>query len=453
MYSTQFESAYHSLNPEQKKAVDTIEGPVLVVAGPGTGKTQLLAVRVANILDKTDTLPSSILCLSFTESACKNMRDRLVSMIGRDAHKVAIHTFHSFGSEVINQNPEHFFFGAGYQATDNLTQIQILRTLFKDLKQDNPLNSYHEDHDFTFLKDTLSSISALKKGGISPSNFQLILESNKNFLDYIQEYVKILFENKISLETVHKLPKFLDKIESYKSSHSPELTKILEVYPGLWEIYQRELDLVIKAIDDTEDPKKKTKPLTEWKSRFLSLNNKKELVFKDTKILDKQFALASLYQEYQKQLHKQGLYDFEDMLLEVVKAFENPSTCELKYNYQEKYQYVLVDEFQDTNGVQIKLLDNLLDNDINEGFPNILAVGDDDQAIFKFQGASVENMIQFKEKYPLTATITLTKNYRSTQSILDLSAKIIDQSTERLSTIQNINKNLVSMKQEYTLSI
>src|SRR4051794_33788657 len=103
-----FAAAYKQLNPEQKKAVDTIDGPVLVVAGPGTGKTQLLSLRVANIIKQTDTSPSNILCLTFTDNAARNMRERLQSIIGQAAYHVAIHTFHSFGSEIINQFPDYF---------------------------------------------------------------------------------------------------------------------------------------------------------------------------------------------------------------------------------------------------------------------------------------------------------------------------------------------------------
>ena len=151
-----------------------------------------------------------------------------------------------------------------------------------------------------------------------------------------------------------------------------------------------------------------------------------------------------IYQRYQESLHKQKLYDFEDMLLEVVKAFENDDKPELKYNFQEKYQYILVDEFQDTNGVQMRLLNNLVDSEVNFGNPNILAVGDDDQAVFKFQGASIQNILKFRENYPQAKIITLTTNYRSTQTILDVAMQVIDQSNERLAKLEGVNKKLVS---------
>ena len=109
-----FKERYLKLNEAQKEAVDTIEGPVMVIAGPGTGKTELLSVRAANILQKTDTLPENILCLTFTDSGATAMRERLAEIIGKDAYKVAIHTFHSFGEEVINQNSQYFYQGAEF---------------------------------------------------------------------------------------------------------------------------------------------------------------------------------------------------------------------------------------------------------------------------------------------------------------------------------------------------
>ena len=118
---TEFTQAYQSLNAAQKQAVDTIEGPVLVVAGPGTGKTQLLGMRAANIVRQTDTLPGNILCLTFTESAAAAMRQRLISLMGADGNKIAVHTFHSFGSDIIGNNPEFFYNGAKFTTADELT--------------------------------------------------------------------------------------------------------------------------------------------------------------------------------------------------------------------------------------------------------------------------------------------------------------------------------------------
>jgi len=122
-----FDEAYKSLNPKQKEAVDTIDGPVMVVAGPGTGKTQLLATRAANILKKDSTLlPTNILCLTFTESGQVAMQRRLIELMGEAGAHVAVHTFHSFGTEIINTYPQYFYQGANYSPADELTTHEIL---------------------------------------------------------------------------------------------------------------------------------------------------------------------------------------------------------------------------------------------------------------------------------------------------------------------------------------
>ncbi len=443
MIDDKFLENYNKLNPEQKEAVDTIEGPVLVIAGPGSGKTQLLSMRVANILKNTDALPSSILCLTFTESAANNMRERLIGMIGREAHKVAIHTFHSLGTEVINQNPEYFFFGAGYQPAEDLAQYRILRDIFRELKHDNPLNSYHQDHDFTFLKDAQSLIRGLKNGGFTPEEFADALQHNEQFLEAFNPLLQEFLQERVGLSTLVKLPEFINKINEINIAFSE--ASWTEVYPTLQNFVLRELNFVLLKIGEISEIKKKTVPLSEWKKTYTVLNAKNMLVYKDTPGIEKQKSLQEIYSRYQKELHKQRLFDYEDMLLEVVKAFEDEAKPELRYNYQERYQYILVDEFQDTNGVQIRLLDNLLNNEANSDFPNILAVGDDDQAVFKFQGASIQNILNFREKYPRSKIVTLNRNYRSTQDILDLATQVIEQNSERLANLEGVNKKLVGI--------
>jgi len=450
-----FEQSYQKLNTEQAKAVDTIFGPVLVVAGPGSGKTQLLSMRVANILKSTDTLPNSILCLTFTESAAVNMRQRLLSMIGRDAFKVAIHTFHSFCTEIIGQNPSYFFFGAGYKPSDNLSQVLILREIFSKLDKKNPLSSFHEEMDYTFLGDTIASIDALKKGGFTPNDFRDLLKQNHEFLGIFDQKLEDIFSERISKNTVEKLWKLKNDIEEFEpdidqkklinqsESANPNWEN---VYSSFRDFVLLQLEQVFKQIAElSTDSKVATTPLTAWKKNISAKDVNNITHFKDWLKIDKMFTLADIYEEYQNQLYTKGLFDFSDMLLEVVKVFEDPDKIDLKYNIQEKYQFLLVDEFQDTNGVQMRLLEHVLDSEFNESEPNILAVGDDDQAVFKFQGANIENMLKFKEKYSKTQVIFLTKNYRSTQDILDLALQVAKQSSERLS-IDGIEKTLEAVK-------
>ena len=137
----EFEKRYKALNANQKKAVDTLDGPVMVVAGPGTGKTELLGVRVANILQKTDVLPQNILCLTFTDSGTVAMRERLAGLLGPEAYKIAIHTFHSFGSEVINHFGEYFYQGAHFRPADEFASYEILSEILEKLQHDNPLST------------------------------------------------------------------------------------------------------------------------------------------------------------------------------------------------------------------------------------------------------------------------------------------------------------------------
>ncbi len=157
-----YETEYKALNNAQKKAVDQTEGPVLVVAGPGTGKTQLLSMRVANILRTNDVAPGNILCLTFTDNAARNMRERLSDIIGQPAYHVAIHTFHSFGTDVINHYPDYFTDRQLLQQVDELGRYELLQEIFEDLPHSNPLSTKVGEQ-FIFLKDTLSAIGWLKQ--------------------------------------------------------------------------------------------------------------------------------------------------------------------------------------------------------------------------------------------------------------------------------------------------
>jgi DNA helicase II / ATP-dependent DNA helicase PcrA len=425
-YQELFEKKYERLNQEQKHAVDTIDGPVLVIAGPGSGKTELLSLRIANILKNTDTPPSSILCMTFTESAALTMKKRLANLIGPEAYKISIFTFHGFGTEIINQNPEYFFNGATYNPADELTRIEILEKIFQDLDHKNPLKSFHPHQGFTYLKSTEKCIQDLKKNGLSPEEFRQTILENKNFLEKVNPLIKAFFADRVSKKMIDVLPKLISEIKEIqeKSSLQNYLIKSLQ-----------EIDL------------SSTKELTIWKNSHSTNNKNKEKSLKDFENLEKHLALADVYETYQEALHQQSYFDFDDMILETVRALEeNP---DLKLNIQEKYQYVLVDEFQDTSGVQMRLLENLLDADVHEGRPNILAVGDDDQSIYKFQGANIDNILNFHKKYLEPKIIVLTKNYRSTQKILDLIRGIILSGEERLENhLEEISKELISANLE-----
>lgn len=433
-----FQTRYAQLNSAQKQAVDTIDGPVMVVAGPGTGKTELLSVRVANILQKTDTLPENILCLTFTESGQAAMRERLVGIIGKDAYKVAIHTFHSFGSEIMSHNREYFYRNALFEPADDLKQYEILRGIFEELEFSNPLSSMMNG-EYTHLSDAKKVISELKRSSALTSDELLaVIQQSETSLDRIERILVPILSERVGKTTADKLHKALGAIQEYADSTEP----LYEV-PPLAHIIA---DSLAAMLEDTVNIHP-TKPISAWKSSWLERDSAKNLVFKDRRRLVKLKALSFIYYEYLARMEKLGLFDYDDMIMQVVHAVEVHE--DLKFNLQEKYLYIMVDEFQDTNLAQLRILHNLTDNPVNEGNPNILVVGDDDQAVYGFQGADISNILNFSETYPSRKLIVLTDNYRSGEKILESSRLVITQGTDRLEErIPELNKQLTAQKGE-----
>ncbi len=437
-FEESFQQRYEALNPPQRQAVDTLDGPVLVVAGPGSGKTELLGVRVANILMKTDTLPSSILCLTFTDSASVNMQKRLETLIGPEAYKVAVHTFHSFGREIIAQHPEYFYKGAAYAPADEITQLKILQEIFSELPHNSTLASYHPEHGYTYIKDAKSRIGELKKAGYNPQEFRAALEANKKFLAMANPLVAETFEERIGAAMLPKIAELLKRLGGIDEENVSTRNMSLQ---------SRIVQSLGEAVQQAQASEKiSTKPLTQWKEKYTKKDEKKRTVLKDYDRLQKNFDLADVYEQYTAKLHEHGFFDYDDMLLDVTRALENHA--DLRYTLQEKFLYILVDEFQDTNGVQMKLLDLLIDSQLHEGRPNIMAVGDDDQAIYKFQGANIENILGFHQKFVEPTVVVLTNNYRSTQQILDFARGVIVQGDDRLETRLDgaISKELVASR-------
>jgi DNA helicase-2/ATP-dependent DNA helicase PcrA len=430
----EFSKAYAALNARQKEAVDTIEGPVMVVAGPGTGKTQLLSMRVANILRKTDVLPSNILCLTFTESAATAMRQRLVGLMGQNAYKVAIHTFHSFGSEVMNHHPEYFYQGAHFRAADELSSYEVLEPIFEALPHKNPLATTLNG-EFTGLRDVQFGIGSLKKASLLPDELVKILDHNEVFLDFAEPILAKAFDvPRFSKKHLADVEKALRELESFKAEPLP-----LSLFKPLGEVCVHELTRALEAAEEASS----TQPMTAWRNRWLEKNGRGVFVFKDRARTRKLRAMSTIYQKYLEGMQERELYDFDDMILRVVHGLE--IFPDLRYNLQEQYQYILVDEFQDTNGAQLRLLQNLTNASVNEGRPNILVVGDDDQAIYAFQGAEIGNILQFRDLYRDPVTITLTDNYRSTDVILKSARDVITQGSERLEVVlDNVDKTLTA---------
>jgi DNA helicase-2/ATP-dependent DNA helicase PcrA len=425
-----FSKRYKALNSAQREAVDTIEGPVMVVAGPGTGKTELLSVRTANILAKTDTLPENILCLTFTESGAAAMRERLTTIIGKDAYKVAIHTFHSFGSEVINQNGEFFYQGANFRPADDLSTYEVLRGIFEQLEYGNPIASKMND-EYTYLRDTVSVISELKQSGLTSSELLRVLSANDAVIEKAEQVLIPIFTEKINKTTAEKTLAQVDTIRS--SGQDIEIPGLISLSTVMADSLETAAN---QAISDNS-----TKPMTAWKNQWFKKDTKGAPILKSHEKQIKLRALSTVYDQYMSRMQEGELYDFDDMIMNVVHTME--VIDDLRFNLQEKYQYIMVDEFQDTNLAQMRIIHNLTNNEVQGDTPNIMVVGDDDQAIYSFQGADISNILNFVTMYPRTKRVTLTENYRSTEEILKSSREVILQGGDRLENkFPSMDKNL-----------
>lgn len=363
-----FREEYRKLNEQQRLAVDTTEGPVMVIAGPGTGKTQILAARIGKILLETDTSPDNILCLTYTDAGTIAMRRRLLSFIGPDAYKVNIHTFHSFCNDIIQENLP-LFEKTALDPISDLEKIQLFKTLIDGFPKNHPLKKYRGDVYFE-IGNLQHLFSTMKREGWTP--------------DFIKE-----------------------KIREYLSA---------------------------LPLNEEYIAKRATK---EFKKGDLRTDK----IAEETEKMNKLLAAVNEFTPFQDLMRRRNRYDFDDMINWVIRAFEENK--QLLSGYQERYQYILVDEYQDTSGTQNRLV-SLLINYWDQ--PNVFVVGDDDQSIYRFQGANVENMLGFAHQYHKDLlTVVLTHNYRSTQPILDISRTLIDKNQERLvNQIPGLSKHLVS---------
>lgn len=347
-YNESFLRELERLNAEQREAVDAIEGPVLVIAGPGTGKTHILAARIGRILLETDTQPQNILCLTFTDSGVRAMRQRLLQLIGPEAHRVHIFTFHSFCNNIIQDNLE-LFGRHELEPVSDLERIDMIRQIIDGLDVSHPLKRGQTDAHFY------------------ESHLYDIFQRMKTE-DWTPEYVH-------------------NQIDVYLKDLPNRKEFVYQVTRGTF----KKGDLKQAKLDETLERMERLK------------------------------AAAALYPQFQKAMEEARRYDYNDMILWVLRAFEQNEA--LLLNYQERYLYFLVDEYQDTNGAQNSILKKLVEYWEN---PNVFIVGDDDQSIYEFQGARLKNLTDFyaiyKEELKL---VLLRQNYRSSQLILDTSRTLI----------------------------
>ena len=427
-----FDKEYIKLNKAQKAAVEAIYGPVLVIAGPGTGKTQLLSMRVANIMRKTDADASNILCLTFTNKAAANMRERLLKLVGSEANKVTVKTFHGFAAELMGSYPDYFWNGAKLSTAPDAVQLETVQKILADLPLSNPLSMRFAGQ-YTATNDTLKALRLAKEAGLTPDKLRAIINSNLAYIDIIEPLLIDILSPALSANKIPSLRQPLDDLpeQGIDASISPllSLTTVIQ-----------ESFVVAAAADEGSG---KTKNTGKWKSRWVQTLNGQKGMFDERRRNAWWLAFCDVYARYREELHLRGYYDYSDMLLEVIVQLEQKQ--DLVASVQERYQYVLIDEFQDSNAAQLRLAHLVSDHYASEGSPNLMAVGDDDQSIFGFNGAELNNMLFFERTYSKYKKIVLEENYRSSQAILDCAEKIITQATDRLvNRVEGLSKNLIA---------
>ena len=419
-----FDKAYNDLNDAQRTAVDEIEGPVLVIAGPGTGKTQLLSARVAQILRKTDALPQNILCLTFTESGAQNMRDRLTRFISKSAYDVQISTYHAFGGDLINRYPEYFTETRLERPVDELGKRQVLSQIIDHLSYRSPLKQTRHH-----IGDLMSTISEVKRGLLTPEGLRVIAAGNLAIIEHVSPAISVALADYTKL-----MPRKLAIAEPIFTTIHTELEQAaasMGVHPPFENLAQLAAEQLTSALEAAAEAGKST-PLTAWKNTWLAKNADNQYVLAGALEAARIAELANVLEAYERALSERGLYDFDDMILRAIRVLED--NLELKYTLQERYQYILLDEFQDTNAAQLRLVELLTDNPASEGRPNVLAVGDDDQAIYAFQGAQYSNMLDYFHLFRDVLVINLSENYRSRAEILQAARAVAEQITDTLAT-------------------
>ncbi len=301
-------SIYDTLNEQQKQGVFTVDGPVLLLAGAGSGKTRALTHRIAYLIDEIGVQPYNIMAITFTNKAAGEMRERVDSIIGHGSSQVWVSTFHSTCVRILHRYIDHIGFDNNFTIYDTDDQKTVMKDVCKRLQMDTKM-----------LKERtiLSAISSAKDELVSPAEYQL------------------------------------------------------------------------QAMGDYHKEK-----------------------------------IAKAYTEYQETLRKNNALDFDDLIVKTVELFK--SCPEVLNSYQDRFRYIMVDEYQDTNTAQFELIRLLADK-----YRNLCVVGDDDQSIYKFRGANIRNILDFEKVYPEAAVIKLEQNYRSTQNVLDAANAVIKNNMGR----------------------
>lgn len=301
---------YDTLNEQQRKGVFTTDGPVLLLAGAGSGKTSVLTKRIAYLIESVGVNPWNILAITFTNKAAGEMRDRVNDIVGYGAESIWVSTFHAACVRILRRHIDRLGFDNSFTIYDTDDAKSVMKEVCKKL-----------DIDTKMLKEKtiLGAISSAKDSLISTTAYEMSAAG-----DYLKKKI------------------------------------------------------------------------------------------------------SAAYAEYQLTLKKNNALDFDDLIVKTVELFQRcPEVLE---NYQNRFQYIMVDEYQDTNTAQFELIRLLAQRD-----RNLCVVGDDDQSIYKFRGANIRNILDFEEFYPEAAVIKLEQNYRSTQTILDAANAVISNNIRRKS--------------------
>jgi len=369
-------SGEKKLNKEQLDAVRHKKGPLLIIAGAGTGKTTVITERIKYLIEKNLVKPSEILALTFTEKAAREMEERVDVTLPYGYTQMWISTFHSFCDRVLRDNALHIGLDPRYKLMTGSESIQLIRkNLFKfDLDYFRPLGNPTK-----FIDGMLQHFSRLQDEDLTPA-----------------EYIKWVQKQGESRKKV-------------RASHGAKSSR--DDSAGL-ESLQRVSGAKLRL------PAESKKEIEKWEE------------------------LAEAYQAYEELKVKEGVMDFGDLIVKTLKLFRDRPNI-LK-NYQKQFKYILVDEFQDTNISQNELVKLLAGYE-----KNITVVLDDDQSIYRFRGAAVSNALYFRKNFPKAKIVTLIKNYRSSQEILDKAYQLIQfNNPDRLEVIEKIDKKLVAQRKD-----
>lgn len=306
-FSTDIQQSVNKLNPQQKKAVETVAGPLLIMAGAGSGKTRVLTHRIAYLIATGKAAPWSVLAITFTNKAAREMQDRVEKLVGPSARDIWVSTFHSMCVKILRRDISRIGFTSNFTILDSADQLSVIKGCMKELNID--AKKYEP-------KSIQAAMGAAKNELVTPERFEM---------------------------------------------------KIGDYFDGL---------------------------------------------------------VAKVYSLYQKKLKANNSLDFDDLIMTTIQLFkEVPEVLE---HYQNKFQYVHVDEYQDTNRAQYMLCKMIADK-----HHRICVVGDSDQSIYRWRGADITNILNFEEDYPEAVTILLEQNYRSTSNILNAANKVIANNTGR----------------------